>query len=109
MIDLCREGQRKTARQHDLDTRRLGETCACSRALPGTDLKLIVQNKLEHAWWCPYYPPQSVLTRIIVIFCHFWVMSVKGSLLIRDFLNNDLPLEAFSVEAICVTVNRKRD
>lgn len=56
MIDLCWEGQRKTARQHDLDTRRLGETCAFSRPPPGTNLKLTVENKLEHAALIPGNP-----------------------------------------------------
>ena len=103
MIDLCWEGEQKIKRQHDLDTRRLEEICAFSRPLPGTNLKLMVEKKLEHGALIPATRPVQ-----LVIFWHFWVMSVKRSLLLCDFFNNNLPLEAFFVEAICVMVNRKR-
>ena len=68
-----------------------------------SNLKLIVEKKLENGALIPATRPVQ-----LVIFFHFWVISVKRSLLLRDFFNNDLPLEAFFVQAICVMVNRKR-
>ena len=62
-------------------------------------MKLIVGNKVEHGALILVTRPDQ-----LVISCYLWVISVKGSLMIDDFFNNDLPLEGFFVEAICVMV-----
>ena len=62
-------------------------------------MKLIVGNKVEHGALILVTRPDQ-----LVISCYLWVISVKGSLMMDDFFNNDLPLEGFFVEAIYVMV-----